>query len=442
KIKKELSLLIPGLEREDSLIVALAGHGVQFKADKEPYFCPLDARISDKSTLISLLWLYDQLKYDNPSGVGCKPRQKLLLYDACRNNPTPESKRSITTSRGLASNSLPQIAPLPEGLVALFSCAEGQEAHQHEPLKHGVFFYHVLEGLKGKADGDRDRKITLDEVIAYTKSQTQIYARLNLAISQTPRQKGYFDGIWELNSLPDTIPFTNSIGMQLVPIQAGSFTMGSNDGGDNEKPPHLVTIGQAFFMQSTEVTQSQWQAVMGTKPWKGEVYVKEGSDYPATYVSWEDAVAFCQKLSQGEGKTYRLPTEAEWEYACRAGTTSAYSFGDDASQLSDYAWWGGILGDGNAKSEQYAHVVGTKKPNPWGLYDLHGNAYEWCSDWYDKEYYANSTARDPNGPDSGSFRVLRGGSWYYYAISARSSYRNVRTPDLRLNFIGFRVVAE
>jgi len=114
---------------------------------------------------------------------------------------------------------------------------------------------------------------------------------------------------------------------------------------------------------------------MGTKPWTGQKYVQEGDDYPAVYVNWHDAVAFCKKLSAREGKTYRLPTEAEWEYACRGGTNTAFGFGDDAAVLSDYAWWGGILGSGNSGNEQYAHEVAQKLPNALGLYDMHGNGF-------------------------------------------------------------------
>ena len=150
-----------------------------------------------------------------------------------------------------------------------------------------------------------------------------------------------------------------------------------------------------------EVTQAQWQAVMGTTPWDVAKNVKEGDDYPASYVNWPDAVEFCRKLSEKEGLEYRLPTEAEWEYACRAGTTTAYSFGDDASELGEYAWykenaWGA--------GQKHPHTVGQKKPNPWGLYDMHGNVWEWCSDW--RGDYSSESVTDPAGPSSGSVRTV------------------------------------
>ena len=151
-----------------------------------------------------------------------------------------------------------------------------------------------------------------------------------------------------------------------------------------------VTISKGFYLGNNSVTQGEFKSVIGTSPWAGKVYVNEGDDYPATYVDWNEAAEFCRKLtareSQGsrlpQGYVYALPTEAQREYACRAGTTTAYSFGDEPSDLGEYAWWGGLDGDGNCTTEKYAHDVGQKKPNPWGFYDMHGNVYEWCRDWY------------------------------------------------------------
>ena len=491
KIKKELGLLLPSLERDDALIIALAGHGVQFKGDDEPYFCPLDANLSDKKTLISLLWLYDQLKYDQKTFTGCKPRQKLLLIDACRNDPASRIFRSSARGPGLASVTLPQVAPLPEGVVALFSCAEGQQALQHDPLKHGVFFYHVLEGWKGKADGDRDQKVTLDEVIAYTKSQTQTYARLKLAAPQTPRQKGYFDGIWELRSLADKSLLTSRIGMKLKLIPEGEFLMGSpkdeegrsSDEGDK---PHRVRITQPFYMGIHEVTVGQFRRFVtatsyrteaetdgeGGYGWNESTGKLEGQDvkynwkstgfaqtddHPVVNVTWNDAVKFCEWLSRTEGKTYRLPTEAEWEYACRAGSSSRFSFGDSEGELTRHA----NVADATAKAKlsNYSSLtytsgrdgfvftapVGSFRANDFGLHDLHGNVWEWCQDLYDSKAYTNRGAvtSDPLvKTGSGSSRVLRGGSWFYYAIRARSAYRDYYSPGNRSYGIGFRVVAE
>jgi sulfatase modifying factor 1 len=180
-----------------------------------------------------------------------------------------------------------------------------------------------------------------------------------------------------------------------------------------------------------------------TNPWKDEYSAKEGVNYPATCVSWNDAVAYCKKLSEKEGKTYRLPTEAEWEYACRAGTETAWSFGDDEKELGDYAWYKENAWE---LGEKYAHQVGLKKPNAFGLYDMHGNVSEWCHDYFSKVYYKQSPAQDPPGPASGSYRVLRGGSWndFHPSRYTRSAYRQKVTTLMTLsNFrCGFRLVRE
>jgi sulfatase modifying factor 1 len=237
-------------------------------------------------------------------------------------------------------------------------------------------------------------------------------------------------------------PITNTISMKLKLIPAGTFTMGSPEGEegrrDNETQ-HKVTISKAFYMQTTEVTQGQWKAVMGTEPWKGKGDVREGANYAATHVSWDDAIAYCKKLSEAEDKTYRLPTEAEWEYACRAGTETAWSFGDDEKALGDYAWYRENTWD---IDEKYAHQVELKKPNAFGLYDMYGNVYEWCHDYFEEDYYKQSLAQDPHGPASGSSRVLRGGSWLNFTRYARSAYRNRLGADYRDFNLGFRLVRE
>jgi sulfatase modifying factor 1 len=225
-------------------------------------------------------------------------------------------------------------------------------------------------------------------------------------------------------------------------IPAGTFLMGSpetEEGRRDIETQHKVTITKAFYMQTTEVTQSQWKEVMGTEPWKGKSYVKEGPNYAATYISWDDAVAYCKKLSEKESVTYRLPTEAEWEYACRAGTQTTWSFGDDEASLGDYAWH-----DKNAYDidEKYAHEVGLKKPNAFGLYDMHGNVFEWCHDYRGDDYYKQSPAKDPPGPTSGSSRVLRGGSWPDDTRFSRSAFRLRYVADDRDDFNGFRLVRE
>ena len=222
-----------------------------------------------------------------------------------------------------------------------------------------------------------------------------------------------------------------SIGMKLLLIPAGEFQMGSPesdaDAYEDEKPQHLVRITQPFYLGVTEVTQEQYERVMGTNPSNFK-----GSQLPVEMVSWEEAVEFCRKLSAKEGRPYRLPTEAEWEYACRAGSRTKWSFGDDASSLGEYAWYTSNLGS-------TTHPVGEKKPNAWGLYDMHGNVYEWCSDWHGE--YASTAVSDPSGATAGSSRVYRGGSWGSVPGSCRSATRSYGTPGSRYASLGFRVAS-
>jgi len=214
------------------------------------------------------------------------------------------------------------------------------------------------------------------------------------------------------------------IKLEMVYIPGGEFTMGSHD-YDGEKPPHRVRVSP-FAIGKYPVTQAQWKAVMGENPSRFK-----GDDLPVETVSWEDAVEFCERLSHATGRKYRLPSEAEWEYACRAGSTTKYGFDGDEKQLGDYAWY-------YEDSDSKTHPVGQKKPNAWGLYDMHGNVWEWCEDWYG--HYPSAEATDPTGFSSGSGRVFRGGGWNNGAVSCRSAYRYGVAPGSRGGNLGFRLV--
>ena len=221
----------------------------------------------------------------------------------------------------------------------------------------------------------------------------------------------------------------NSIGIELKLIPAGAFTMGQA-GDDSDETPHEVTLTKPFYMGVYEVTNAQWQRVMGSVPRNRE----DGDDLPVANVSWDDANEFCRRLSalaeeKQAGRVYRLPTEAEWEYACRAGTRTQWSFGDDESRLGDYAWFHG-------NSSRKTHPVGTRKPNAWGLFDMHGNVWEWCSDWYGE--YEKSAVHDPQGSSGGSSRVIRGGGWNITAGDCRSANRNGYVPSSPDDHLGFR----
>jgi formylglycine-generating enzyme required for sulfatase activity/serine/threonine protein kinase len=225
-------------------------------------------------------------------------------------------------------------------------------------------------------------------------------------------------------------PVRNSIDMPLRLIPAGEFVMGAS-ANDNEKPEHRVRITQPFYLGVYPVTQAEYQRVMGKNPGKFG-----GNDRrPVEMVSWEDAQEFCRRLSKQEGTAYRLPTEAEWEYACRAGSVGRWCFGDDESLLEQYAWY-------SKNSNSSTQPVGQKKPNGWGLYDMHGNVWEWCADYWDANYYkqfSDKVAADPRGPSGGSYRVFRGGSWRNGASDCRSAYRLWIDPGLRRDFLGFRL---
>ncbi len=231
-----------------------------------------------------------------------------------------------------------------------------------------------------------------------------------------------------------------NVDMAFVYISPGTFTMGSPDSEPGrssfEGPQHKVTISEGFYLGKYEVTQGQWEAVMGTSPWSGRSYVQSNPGHPAVHVSWDDAQAFVQKLNAAAGsELYRLPTEVEWEYSCRSGTTTRWSFGDNESDLGDYAWYRSNAWDAG---EQYAHEVGTKKASPWGLHDMHGNVSEWCEDWSGS--YSGSAQTDPPGPSAGSFRVQRGGAFLSSARNVRSADRFLNSPAFRDIIFGFRLL--
>lgn len=233
--------------------------------------------------------------------------------------------------------------------------------------------------------------------------------------------------------------FTNKQGMKFVYIEPGSFMMGSPSSEPKRlknEVYHRVTLTQGFYIQTTEVTQGQWYGVMGTKPWSGQMSVKEGRNHAASYVLWSETQEFINKLnSKVRTGKYRLPTEAQWEYACRAGSDTAYSFGNSSFDLESYAWYEkNSMGIGG----EYAHGVGLKKPNHWGLYDMHGNVLEWCQGWYGK--YSSGPVTDPQGDSSGSQRVLRGGDWLSATWHCRSAKRFSFEPNFRCYNIGFRLV--
>jgi len=238
---------------------------------------------------------------------------------------------------------------------------------------------------------------------------------------------------------PESKKITNGLGMEFVSIKPGSFMMGSpssEPGRRKDERQHKVTLTKGFYMQTTEVTQGQWEAVMGNNPSK---FKNCGDDCPVEKVSWNDAQGFIRRLNHKEGSDkYRLPTEAEWEYAARAGSRTAFANGGISELKCGYDANLDAMGWYCGNSGKRTHRVAGKKPNRWGLYDMHGNLWEWCQDRYEKNYPSGSVV-DPTGPSSGS-RVYRGGSWSHGARLIRSADRGGSRPDNRNNYLGFRLV--
>jgi formylglycine-generating enzyme required for sulfatase activity len=245
-------------------------------------------------------------------------------------------------------------------------------------------------------------------------------------------------------SAPQATSLVNSVGMKFVLIPAGTFSMGSGEGEAmaraNEMPRHEVIITKPYYLGVTPVTQDLYRAAIGENPSRFTAPAGGSPQHPVERVSWDDAVAFCRTLSsmpdEHEAKrVYRLPTEAEWEYACRAGGSTVFAFGDTlAPSQANFAF----RGDADRPLERTSKV-GQYPANNYGLYDMHGNVWEWCHDWYDERYYATGSTRDPQGPREGSFRVVRGGCWRSQIATCRSAYRNALMPHNRDPYTGFRV---
>ena len=311
------------------------------------------------------------------------------------------------------------------------------------PMREGE-----LEQLLGDANSKNEEARQLKREIAaavQAKALDDLLPKVNRYLQLRPNS----ENVHKLKEQLQHTAITNSIGMKFVPIPAGEFMMGSpnrgfwNDLFNNlfigdavEHPPHPVRFAKPLHVGMHPVTEEQFKEVMGTS---ADAF--EGQNNPVTHVAWTAAVEFCLQLTEREGVRYRLPTEAEWEYACRAGTTTVYSFGNGESlinkQLGEYAWF-------SVNSGRKIHPVGKKKPNPWGLYDMHGSVWEWCQDWSGKysELSSGDAVTDPQGPASGDYRVLRGGSVLSTASETRSASRTSYQGDSRLYDSGFRVVRE
>lgn len=242
-----------------------------------------------------------------------------------------------------------------------------------------------------------------------------------------------------------TVDLTPEVELRMIWIPRGTFLMGRYSGEQdsltNEDPQHEVTLSQGFWMGRYELTKAQWMAVMGTEPWSGRSYVLEDPDTPATHVDWGDIQDYIEELNDLTQLAFRLPTEAEWEYACRAEMTTRFYWGNDASYTSigNYAWW---YDNAEDIGENYAHLVGKKYDNGFGLYDMSGNVWEFCQDWFAAYPNDGEPVTDPTGPTSGTIRVIRGGGWGSEAKDCRSA-RRMKASELSTNinmaYRGFRL---
>ncbi|WP_461256017.1 SUMF1/EgtB/PvdO family nonheme iron enzyme [Treponema sp. R80B11-R83G3] len=432
-----------------------AGHGVQ--SNGENYLIPVDANIQSESFLrrqsISVQEMLDEL---NDAGNDLN----VVVLDACRDNPFAWKRSG---SRGLQV-----VGNQPADSIIVFATSAGSTASDGTG-RNGLFTGHLLERLKTPGiEVAEVFRLTMGDVVRASGSQ------------QRPAVYNQFAGQAYLGSKPQVATTTTTTQPQqtatqpaqtmqsttnqqsaslpagMVRINGGTFTMGSPANepsrSSNEGPQHQVTVS-SFYMGKYEVTQKEYQEVMGTNPSNFK-----GDNLPVEQVSWYDAVEYCNKRSQKEGLTpaytrngdnvtwnknangYRLPTEAEWEYACRAGTTTPFSTGNNVT-TSQANYDGNNPYNNNAKGEyrQKTMAVGSFSPNALGLYDMHGNVWEWCWDWYGN--YSSGSQTDPIGTSSGSYRVGRGGSWYNSAEDVRSGYRfNYYAPYDRGSGIGFRLV--
>jgi len=486
-IRAQLSTVLSKCERRDTVLIGLAGHGLQFETLDDSFFCPADARPFPEQapTLLSLKGLYRELDQSN-AGV------KLLLVDACRDDPT----QGRGGRRGIDADSVP--IP-PRGVAALFSCSAGQVAYEHKKYEHGIFFHFVLEGLRGKAN-DGEGEVTWDSLQAFVRKRVsrEVPKLIGEGAKQDPNlvgvnQAGLPAVLLTLRdsgsqaAVPDDTrfegkEFTNAAGMEFVRLEAGKFTMGSprdEAGRFGNEERHEVTLTRDYYLGKYPVTRGQFarflaqtrtrsqaendgQGGWGYDPdlrkidgprqqytWMNPGFPQQ-DDHPVVNVTWNDADAFCRWLRTTDKRDYRLPTEAEWEYACRAGKTTRYFTGDSEDSLRGYANVAdqalkGKLRESSSDMPQFhfndgyafTSPVGRFKPNSFGLHDMTGNVWQWCADWFGE--YDLEDSKDPKGPNKGNRRVLRGGSWCGSPRHCRSACRGVDAPANCVNFVGFRV---
>ncbi len=437
------------LNKDNEGFFWFAGHGVQI--DGENYLLPVDVDSTDdlsvKHTSYSLSYLTDSFD------ARARNKVNIVVLDACRNNPFRNMQAGTRSlSRGL---SVVSEQNLPPDLMIIYSTAPGNVADDGEagarnsPFARAFMQYMdsnddigiVVRGISRETmrlTNNRQQPFTGGRIIGLD------YYSLNPADGRSARN----------NPPPVPVQFSRPVPSDMVRIEGGTYMMGSPEDEaerDNDEIQHEVTLS-GFYISKTEITQQEYENIMGVNP----SHFK-GSDLPVEMVSWFDAIEYCNRRSEKEGLIpvytrngdnvswdriadgYRLPTEAEWEYVCRAGTTTPFSTGENIT--TNQANYNGNFPYNNNSGGLFKRStvdVGTYPPNAWGLFDMHGNVWEWCWDWSGD--YNLSDVSDPAGASSGTRRIARGGCWSYYGQDLRSAYRSYAAPTNRGNDLGFRVV--
>ena len=440
---------------EARAIVYYSGHGMPSEDGKHAYLLPVDGNSSLAESGLSIANLYKQL--------GEMPSLATMVFlDACFSGARRDGQM-LTSSRGVVIK--PKAEPV-SGNMVVFSAAQGDEtAYPYKEKQHGLFTYYILEQLQeqggyvslGELADNVMKLVSRTSIVENNKSQSPTVTASTTAqdwrkwvlthkraskyetvrrttpitqIATQPQQPVIPQSTIAQQNMHGLVVNVGYVSFTMIPVKGGMFTMGAtaeqgSAANDNEKPAHKVVLGD-YYIGETEVTQELWETVMGNNPsnFKGAVL-------PVEQVSWDDCQQFIAKLNQMTGRQFRLPTEAEWEFAARGGSLSKGYKYSGSNNIRNVAWY---KGNGNDRS----HEVKTKHANELGLYDMSGNVFEWCQDWYE-DSYSTMLQTNPQGPSSGSCRVIRDGNYFTYAKYCRVSRRDGSKPSVRSLNLGFRL---
>jgi formylglycine-generating enzyme required for sulfatase activity len=471
------------IQPQDVVILFVSTHGFVDEFDKKLYLKGHD--YNAYSNIATSLGYQEILNMFNR--IPCK---KLIFLDACYSGAGKRNSNSKAIN-----GAIQQLSRTQDGLVTMTSSSEDQVSYEDDAWESGAFTEALLQGLQGKADGSdgsyKNGIISLDELCTYANATVPQLVKNKKSEIQIPNRTrddlGNLALFAAANFDKNTLPFPKGNTPEppkpvrnlpnMVFVKGGTFQMGSNDGRDNQKTIHSVTLDD-FYIGKYEVTVAEFEKFVTatgyetdaekdgnsrvyTTTWetkvgiywkhdaKGNLRPRSDYNHPIIHVSWNDATAYCKWLQETTGKGYRLPTEAEWEYAARGGNQPKghkYAGTNDESSLYRYANFAdkNIDFDWSVKSQNdnyaYTAPVGKYLSNELGIYNMSGNVWEWCSDWYGSDYYKNSSSNNPQGANSGTYRILRGGSWSSMPLRCRIAYRNFSAPKNRSYSTGFRVV--